>query len=141
MWILPAEVMALFRERQNPIHQLELLPVLIATLIWKERIRGRALLAFLDNEGAKAALVSGYSTNETSAAIVNRIGDEFAALSARTWFERVPSPSNPSDAPSRGHAPPAFERWNTPVQTLVTPEVKALSKCLLAVEDFRAAHR
>ena len=43
MWILPAEVMALFKERQNPIHQLELLPVLIASLLWKERIRGRAL--------------------------------------------------------------------------------------------------
>ena len=140
MWILPADVMVLFKEKQNPIHQLELLPVLIAALIWQERIRGRALLAFLDNDGAKAALVSGYSTNETSAAIVNRIGDEFAALFARTWFDRVPSASNPSDAPSRGLEPPAFVPWRSPVQTAVTPEVKALSKCFLQVEVFRAAH-
>ena len=96
---------------------------------------------FLDNEGAKEALVSEYSFNETSAAIVNRIGDEFAALFARTWYDRVPSASNPSDAPSRGVAPPALVRWSPPVQTIVTPEVKALSKCFLAVEDFRAAHR
>ena len=141
MWILPAEVLTRFEKKQNPIHQLELLPVLIASMIWKDRLRGRALLSFLDNEGAKAALVSGYSTNETSAAIVNRVGDEFAALVARTWFDRVPSASNPSDAPSRGDALPAFEHWSKPEQTIVPPEVMALCKCLLAVGVLRAAQR
>ena len=115
----------------NPIHQLEILPVLMASHIWEKNFADRPLIAFVDNEGAKAALVNGASSNEMSAKLVNAVNDKFTKLGTYTWYERVPSVSNPADAPSRGAQPDAPKGWPKPQEVHIPPEVRALAKCHL----------
>ena len=101
----------------NPIHQLELLPVLVAFRIWRAHLAGRPVLSFLDNDGARAALVAGHSANPISCAIVNAIGDESAAVQCSPWYDRVASPANGSDAPSRGLVPSSVRGFPEPRET------------------------
>ena len=69
----------------------------------------KAVLAFVDIDPAKHALVRGGSSVRDVAAIV----DATCALETRsrmmTYVERVPSASNPADAPSRGESPLALD--------------------------------
>ena len=37
-----------------------------------------------------------------------------AQLGVRAWYDRVPSLSNPADAPSRMEVPPCLEGWSRP---------------------------
>ena len=48
-------------EQSQVIGQAELLPVLVAKETWKETLRGRRALFFVDNEAARLGLVKGYS--------------------------------------------------------------------------------
>ena len=109
----------------NPIHQVELLPILIAVRIWRSRLFKRPFLSFVDNEGAKAAMISGYSEHELSARIINLCHDELAELGASGWFDRVPSPANIADAPSRGSNPAALEGWRAREEKHVDAELAA----------------
>ena len=114
----------------NPIHQLELLPVLVSLRIWKTYISGRPVLAFLDNDGARAALVAGHSVHPVSCAIVNAVGDEAATAQCSPWYDRVSSPANGSDAPSRGRDP-------SPVRGFPEPRETGLELALVAaLEGF-----
>ena len=39
--------------------ELEILPVLMARIVWGERLRGRSRISFVDHDGAKGGLVAG----------------------------------------------------------------------------------
>ena len=65
----------------------------------------RAVLAFVDNDPAKHALVRGSSAVRDVAALVDAICSLETRSRMLTYVERVPSASNPADAPSRGEAP------------------------------------
>ena len=97
--------MELSRLSGNPIHQLELAPVLAALLLWEKVICGRCCLLFVDNEGARASLVSGDSTCLSSSRLCYAISDRCAHLGASLWYERVPTEANVADRPSRGMRP------------------------------------
>jgi hypothetical protein len=73
---VPSEILEdLLSRSQNPIHELELLPILVAALLWGEFFQqSQVVQSFVEVE---------------------------ARLQHRVWFGRVPSFSNPSDAPSR----------------------------------------
>ena len=83
------------------IHQAELYPILVATRLWRERLAGRRVLVFVDNEPARAALIKGATSALASARIVGEIWKNLAEIEAHIWVERVPSRSNPADGPSR----------------------------------------
>ena len=89
-------------------------------------------MTFLDNDGAKAALVAGHSTNAVSAMLVNRVGDELAMLGGSTGYDRVPSTANPADAPSRGDAPPSVADWPKPGAVSSDQVLEACLKCNIA---------
>eukprot|EP00974_Lingulodinium_polyedra_P093401 9047906-Lingulodinium_polyedra.AAC.1 len=55
--------------------------------------------------GAADSLVRGGAPHPASMDLVNILWELESELQLQSWFERVPSPGNPSDAPSRG----AFE--------------------------------
>ena len=67
-------------------------------------------MVFLDNEAARHALVKGYSPLVRGAELVSEAWLAFAACSAAVWFARVPTRSNPADAPSRGQECPQWRR-------------------------------
>ena len=87
------------------VGQAELLPCLAARRLWKERCANRPVLNFVDNEAARYALIKGTSPTMDSAVLTAAFWKEESGLGAFSWFERVPSPSNLADNPSRGKPP------------------------------------
>ena len=99
---VPDDVTArLFKESKNPIHELEVLPVLMALQLWQCKLQKSQVVFYIDNESARMAYIRG--CGETSAASIYI--SEFVSLEAenqlRSWFARVPSHSNPADGASR----------------------------------------
>ena len=104
---------------QQIIHQGELLPQLIARMVWARRCAGRNLLIFVDNEGSKAALVKGMSKNSHSALIVEAVVALDISDDVHPWYARVPSASNLADAPSRGEPVGSLPGWPDAARTEV----------------------
>ena len=98
----------------NPIAVVELLAVLVAVSVWRDRVHGRAVLAFVDNEPAKHALIRGGSSVADVASVVGDICAAEIQEQALIFFERVPTGSNVADPPSRGEVPPRLPGWMAP---------------------------
>ena len=86
---------------KNPIHELELLPVLVASLVWGEMFAGAQVVFYIDNESARMAYIRGSGETLRGAGIIQTFVERESSLQHRVWFGRVPSFSNPADAPSR----------------------------------------
>ena len=91
----------------------------VARSLWSSDLSGKSVIAFLDNDAAKAALVRAYSPNPWNAILVESVVSADIKLGALVWYERVPTKSNPADAPSRGLEPPFVKGWPTPTRTQV----------------------
>ena len=115
---VPNEMVVAFMSRgpQTIIHELEVLPAVVVRRLWPERLSERPVLGFVDNEGARATLVAGYSSNPSACALASIASSDDARLGSRVWYDRVPSPSNPADAPSRLQAPAALDGWSEPAE-------------------------
>ena len=59
------------------------------------------IIHFVDNDSAKSALVTGHTKSKASAALVDIVSFQESKAMSRTWYSRVPSPSNVADNPSR----------------------------------------
>ena len=58
--VVPDEVMnQLLEESKHPIYELEILPVLVAAVVWGECFRNAQVVCYVDNEGAKSSLLKG----------------------------------------------------------------------------------
>ena len=66
-----------------------------------DRLRGRDVLHFEDNNGMNMAAIKGYSKCPDMALILHSFELRLAELSLRTWIELLPSKANIADAPSR----------------------------------------
>eukprot|EP00435_Cladocopium_sp_Y103_P072985 s158_g42.t1 len=86
---------------ENPIYELELLPVYISIFLWGTLVKSSHVVFYLDNDAARAALCKGYGANDLSQQIVQKIMTEECQLQLKSWFARVPTHSNISDGPSR----------------------------------------
>ena len=104
----------------NPIAAVEALAVLLAVLFWSERMRSRTVLAFVDNEPAKAALVKGSSAAGDLATICGDVCAAEIKHHMLCFWERVPSASNVADPPSRGLAPPALGGLSPPSRSFAS---------------------
>ena len=60
------------------------------------------VLQSIDNEATFAALISGRSDNALVAQLISLLSLWEEGQDVSLWLDRVASPSNPSDAPSRG---------------------------------------
>ena len=83
------------------ICQAEFFPVLVSKLTWIKEISGRAALWFVDNSSAQSALIRSFSPvfDNYELLVINAELD--VLTQSMNWYARVPSPSNPGDAPSR----------------------------------------
>jgi len=70
---------------------------------------------WIDNESARFALISGYSTNPWAARIVSEIWVQLSVMDCAFYVERVPTKENIADGPSRGHLR-LLQRLSIPVQ-------------------------
>ena len=99
---VPKDTMRLLQHRTPKIiATLELLASFLAIELLKEEISQRRCFVFIDNEAARASLISMYSPVVTHAKILHRLSDLTLECSMFLWICRVPSPSNPADKPSR----------------------------------------
>ena len=75
---------------------------LIARVYLAALAHNRKLLVFIDNDPARDSLIRGYSDSTASLALIYQYYDQERQWPSYPWFSRVPSYSNPADAPSRG---------------------------------------
>ena len=87
---------------QQVVGQAELLPCHAAQIIWKERLRNRRVVVYIDNEAARFGPIKGTSPAVDSVWFINEDWTAEAGNENNTWVERAPSASNCSDGPSRG---------------------------------------
>ena len=90
--------------QEQIISQAELAVVVMMRHMLRTRLAGRRVIYFIDNEAARYSLLKGTSGKDS----MQRLAAAFHAVDlhhpAIAWVERVPSDSNPADAPSRGKA-------------------------------------
>jgi hypothetical protein len=98
----PAEWVSHLLPRKQQINQLEALVPILALLNHPEEFRHTDVLWGIDNTGAEASLIRGYSSSSDTANIVAATHIVAAALDCRMYFFHVDSKSNPSDGLSRG---------------------------------------
>ena len=87
---------------QQIICQAELAAIPIALSTWAAVLESRQALLFVDNDPAKDAAINGISTSDVSSRMVHEMRLLCTEKGIAPWFERVPSPSNIADPPSRG---------------------------------------
>ena len=78
---------------------LELLPVLVSLHRLGPSLKGRRVLIFVDNNSARDALIKGTSPIADVYATLAQVATVLSLHGVAAWFTRVPSPSNPADAP------------------------------------------
>ena len=83
------------------ISQIELFVVLLVKFQYCKSLANSSTIFFIDNEAARYSLIKGVSPSETMYGICKCISYLDARFPAACWYERVPSPSNISDLPSR----------------------------------------
>ena len=90
------------RVKEQIIAQAELAVVPMAFATWEGLLRDREVLVFVDNELAKDALINGISSSWASSVMVRETRRISAVGAMAPWYDRVASPSNLADEPSRG---------------------------------------
>jgi len=88
--------------KKQVVGQSELIPCHAAQTIWKDRLKSRRVVLYIDNEAARYGLIKGTSPTRDSAWLINEYWTTEAKNETSSWIERVPSASNCSDGPSRG---------------------------------------
>ena len=84
------------------IGELETAAVAMAINLWSRTLTSQHVVFFIDNDGAKYALIRGYSKSNMITRLCDfscEILDDAVIL---PWFTRIPSASNIADFPSRG---------------------------------------
>ena len=89
--------------KKKIIFEAEMVAVILAILLWMERIRNAMVLCFIDNNSARDIAISASSRSGFSMALVEMLLQSEHRGSFFPWYARVPSPSNPVDSPSRNN--------------------------------------
>ena len=87
--------------KRQVISQAEMFPVLVAKCTWENRLQGRNILWFLDNESARTAFVRCFSPVVDNFFTLQTNSKLDVDLQVKNWYSRVPSKSNPADSASR----------------------------------------
>jgi hypothetical protein len=91
----------LLQGKRQLVTEAELLPVLIARLVFFTRLNGRRVLYFIDSDPARSCLIKGSSESESCNEIVRAVHIADNSVKGFNWYCRVPTKSNPADAASR----------------------------------------
>ena len=88
--------------KKTIIHECEFLAVAIALRSWKQRLRAKQVVCFIDNNAVRDSLIATKSTGEVAGKILECVLHDETDNGLMMWFARVPSKSNIADDPSRG---------------------------------------
>lgn len=112
------------------IGQAEIFPVLVAKLTWKDKLAGRRVICFLDNESAKIALIRSYSPVVASLRIVMEVSAWDYSNQCSSWYSRVPTCCNVADDPSCMLISEYLQSLGAKIVKPVLPNGKAPAKVL-----------
>lgn len=98
---VPDVVVANWLPRANYMGQLEVMAGPVAVSTWHNKLRGRQVIHFVDNDSAAAGLVRGYSPKADSSPLIGHYWLHAACSQVSMYIERVESKSNLADGPSR----------------------------------------
>ena len=87
--------------KKQLICQAEIFPVLVSKSTWKEELRQRAILWFIDNNAAFSAVIRSFSPVIENYELLVLNANLDLQLQSMQWYARVPSKSNLSDSASR----------------------------------------
>ena len=85
----------------NPIHELELIPILLAAMMWKKHLSFSQVVWYVDNESSRMAAIRGSGETIHASSIIEAFVNTESSCQIKSWFSRVPSHSNPADGVSR----------------------------------------
>ena len=88
--------------KKTIIFEAELLALVLAFAVWKERLMAVPLICFVDNNSARDVAISGAGRNAAARTLVGFLIKLEMVVCSSPWYSRVPTPSNVADDPSRG---------------------------------------
>ena len=83
------------------IFEAELCAMVLAFVVWKEKIASRPVVHYVDNNAARDVLIKGAARNDVGYKLAKLFLTIEDLARVFTWVTRVPSPSNIADEPSR----------------------------------------
>ena len=89
------------RSKKTCIFECEFFALYVALVIWHDKIRNAQVVFYLDNNAVRDTMICCHTNNAVAFKIMKqclRLEDE---NHVRAWYNRVPSPSNIADWPSR----------------------------------------
>ena len=90
--VVPDSVMdQLLQFSRNPIFELELLPILVALLLWKEHLAHAQTVFYLENDGARYCLIKARADTHWGENIIHAFLKLELTLQLKVWFGRVPT--------------------------------------------------
>ena len=140
------EVLEKFVKRKQYIGQLELYAALLAYTTFKDELRGRRAIHWIDNTSALASLIKGYSRVPDSAQIVHAFHSLALGLKCKVWIEYVNTKANIADEPSREEFK-LLESLGSTAKAIVFPELPAFDDdaaawlCAGQATSAQARHR
>ena len=99
--IPPVMLSLLHEEATNPIYLIELVAAYLSVFLWGGRHPARYVVAYIDNEASRLALIKAYSSTALGNVIVQMFVNLEDDSKWKLWFGRVGSHSNPADDPSQ----------------------------------------
>ena len=112
--------------KETIIFEAELLALVVATELWSALLQNSPVLFFIDNNGARDAAISGNGRFLISRLLVDILLSREMEAGVYAWYARVPSPSNPADAPSRGKKSTDM-KLGTPLHSIESSVVSTLN--------------
>ena len=94
---------------EHVICQIELYVMVLARLSFKDWLKNRRTIWWVDNDAARFCIIKGLSPSLTMKALIREFYAVDAEAPTYSWVERVPSSSNVADGPSRGDCREALE--------------------------------
>ena len=88
--------------KKQLITELELLPIAVGLSTYSNRLRGRRVLWFIDNNSVRDMIVKGSTKTPSLFCLLAECYRLTGELQIMWWVSRVPSKSNIADMPSRG---------------------------------------
>ena len=86
----------------HPVHEVEVLPVLISFCVRSFFLSGSQVLRYTDDDSCHFALMKGVGETLVARHFIASIMDREYELPTESWYGCVPNYSNPADDPSRG---------------------------------------
>ena len=87
--------------KETVIFEAELVALICAMRLWKHRLQGQPVLFFVDNNSARDVAISGAARSPVANRLLDLLLSDESSCEILAWYQRVPSPSNVADLPSR----------------------------------------